>query len=122
MTESGFLIAARIVAARKNAGLTQTDLALALGVTFQQIQKYEKGTNRVTADRLVDVARATAKSIEYFYADVRTDTRGATNDDISALVKLMGGSKELRRIVAILPKLSREDAEHFAALMERVAS
>lgn len=50
-------IGARIREARRASGRTQQDLADALGVTFQQVQKYEKGTNRVAASRLVEIAK-----------------------------------------------------------------
>ena len=43
---------------RKQAGMSQQALGQALGVTFQQVQKYENGTNRVTAGRLVLIAEA----------------------------------------------------------------
>ena len=47
----------RAIKARRVAlGLTQEKLALALGLTFQQVQKYEKGTNRVSASRLQQIA------------------------------------------------------------------
>lgn len=48
----------RIRAARLAAGLSQTGLADALGLSFQQVQKYEKGTNRVAPGRLVVIAQA----------------------------------------------------------------
>lgn len=44
--------------ARLAAGLSQTELGAACGVTFQQIQKYEKGTNRVGGSRLMQIAEA----------------------------------------------------------------
>ena len=43
---------------RRERGLSQGDLGSALGITFQQIQKYERGTNRVSASMLVKAARA----------------------------------------------------------------
>lgn len=46
----------RIREVRKARGVSQTDLAAAAGVTFQQMQKYESGTNRVSASKLVQVA------------------------------------------------------------------
>jgi transcriptional regulator with XRE-family HTH domain len=46
---------------------TQQDLAKAVGVRFQQIQKYEKGDNRVCASRLWDLAKALGVSVSYFY-------------------------------------------------------
>jgi transcriptional regulator with XRE-family HTH domain len=42
---------------RRNAGLSQTDLGESLGVSFQQIQKYERGSNRISASTLVKLAR-----------------------------------------------------------------
>jgi transcriptional regulator with XRE-family HTH domain len=50
-------VGARIRAARKSLSLSQTKLAVAVGVTFQQIQKYERGYNRVSASMLVHIAR-----------------------------------------------------------------
>lgn len=46
----------RIRMRREDRGLTQQDLARAIGVTFQQVQKYERGTNRVSASRLLQIA------------------------------------------------------------------
>jgi transcriptional regulator with XRE-family HTH domain len=51
------------------AGMSQDDLGKALGVTFQQIQKYEKGVNRVSAVRLEQIAGALDESISYFQTD-----------------------------------------------------
>jgi transcriptional regulator with XRE-family HTH domain len=50
-------VGARVRQRRTLFGMTQTDLADALGLSFQQIQKYEKGTNRVGASRLYDLSR-----------------------------------------------------------------
>jgi transcriptional regulator with XRE-family HTH domain len=50
-------IAAQIRAHRIALGLSQADLARTLGVSFQQIQKYESGTNRVSASRLFDICK-----------------------------------------------------------------
>jgi transcriptional regulator with XRE-family HTH domain len=44
--------------ARQSVGFSQTDLARASGVTFQQVQKYEKGTNRISVSRLVMLGNA----------------------------------------------------------------
>jgi transcriptional regulator with XRE-family HTH domain len=56
-------------ARRQELGLSQMRLAEALGVTFQQIQKYERGVNRVVASRLYDLSRILDVPIEYFFAD-----------------------------------------------------
>jgi transcriptional regulator with XRE-family HTH domain len=53
---------------RLSAGMSQSELGNALGVTFQQVQKYEKGVNRVSATRLEEVAGALGESVSYFQA------------------------------------------------------
>ncbi len=50
-------------------GTTRHQLAAKIGVTHQQLQKYEKGTNRVTASRLADLARALAVDVSYFFEE-----------------------------------------------------
>jgi transcriptional regulator with XRE-family HTH domain len=54
---------------RKMLGLSQEKLGERLGITFQQIQKYEKGTNRVGASRLQAMAHALDVPISYFFPD-----------------------------------------------------
>jgi transcriptional regulator with XRE-family HTH domain len=51
-------IGARMLDRRAALGLSQADLSRALGVSFQQVQKYERGVNRVSAARLFDICRA----------------------------------------------------------------
>lgn len=51
-TEVDAFVGAQLKILRKSAGYSQTDLANKVGVTFQQIQKYERGTNRIGASRL----------------------------------------------------------------------
>ncbi len=55
----------RIVTEAKKV-MTQSELAKACGVTFQQIQKYEKATNKVPLDNLLLIAQATRKDLSYF--------------------------------------------------------
>ena len=52
-------------------GLTQTKVAKAINVTFQQIQKYEKGTNGVSSARLMQIAQFLKVPITYFYEEYR---------------------------------------------------
>jgi transcriptional regulator with XRE-family HTH domain len=55
---------------RKQLGLSQQKLADQLGITFQQVQKYERGINRVGASRLQAIANALEVPIGYFFDDV----------------------------------------------------
>ncbi len=60
-------IASRLRLRRLEAGITQTGLAEALGISFQQVQKYENGTNRITARALYQVSIALAVPMQYFF-------------------------------------------------------
>jgi transcriptional regulator with XRE-family HTH domain len=57
---------------REELKLSQQELADRLGVTFQQIQKYENGRNRISAGRLFDMAQALETRIMYFYEGFET--------------------------------------------------
>jgi len=56
---------------RLSLGLTQTKVAQAINVTFQQIQKYEKGTNGVSSSRLLQLSQFLKVPIVYFYEDYK---------------------------------------------------
>jgi len=57
----------RIRLRRKELGVSQEKLADSIGLTFQQVQKYERAANRVSASKLWEVARALNTNIAYFY-------------------------------------------------------
>jgi|SRR5215218_7129790 len=70
------------VGRRIDLGMSQTDLAAAIGVTFQQVQKYEKGANRLGAGRLSQIASALDMPVASFFVEApRQRVRGA---DMSA--------------------------------------
>jgi transcriptional regulator with XRE-family HTH domain len=60
-------IGGKIYSLRLAKGLPRQQLAEVIGVTHQQLQKYEKGTNRISVGRLVLIAKALSKEISYFY-------------------------------------------------------
>ncbi|WP_082249207.1 helix-turn-helix domain-containing protein [Bartonella henselae] len=70
---------------RSIMGLSQKQLGSHLGITFQQIQKYEKGINRVGAGRLQEIADRLDVPVSFFYADIskKEDTLYPDNDRIS---------------------------------------
>ena len=63
-------IGKRLKQARIAAGLSQTEIGVQLGISFQQIQKYEKGRNRIGGGRLYKMARILGVKITYFYDGV----------------------------------------------------
>ena len=70
---------------RLSLGLTQTKVAQAINVTFQQIQKYEKGTNGVSSNRLMQLSQFLKVPIIYFFEDYKEfkdiDSSSETNND-----------------------------------------
>lgn len=60
-------VGTRVRMRRMLIGMSQEKLGEALGITFQQIQKYEKGMNRISASRLQQTARVLGVPIDYFY-------------------------------------------------------
>ncbi|PIT67783.1 helix-turn-helix domain-containing protein, partial [Bartonella tribocorum] len=66
------LIGKRIRLRREMLKMSQKQLGHRLGITFQQVQKYEKGLNRVGAGRLQEIADILDISIFFFYADIST--------------------------------------------------
>jgi transcriptional regulator with XRE-family HTH domain len=60
-------VGSRVRMRRMLIGMSQERLGEALGLTFQQVQKYEKGANRIGASRLQEIARILNVEIEYFF-------------------------------------------------------
>jgi transcriptional regulator with XRE-family HTH domain len=63
------LVGARIQLRRRELGLSQTDLVQKLDVSFQQVQKYETGKNRVSAGVLYEISKALDVSVGFFFED-----------------------------------------------------
>ena len=70
-------VGARVHLRRNLFGLSQTDLGKAVGVTFQQVQKYEKGTNRISASRLFNLSHVLDVPISFFFEDLSPAAAGA---------------------------------------------
>lgn len=70
-------VSSRLRWRREELKLSQQDLADQLGVTFQQIQKYERGANRISAGRLFDLAKALETRIAYFFEGLDVVSAGA---------------------------------------------
>jgi transcriptional regulator with XRE-family HTH domain len=71
-------VGSRIRLRRTLLGISQEKLAEAIGLTFQQVQKYEKGNNRVSSSRLVDLANALDVSVPFFFEEMFLTVQGQT--------------------------------------------
>jgi transcriptional regulator with XRE-family HTH domain len=111
------LIGERIRSRRLQAGVSQETLGRALGITFQQVQKYEKGSNRVSAGRLLKIAEVLECNVMDFFEGVgvgKTAAGGpfskflATNDGVAiveAMLKIEDRTLR-RKVIDIAEKLA----------------
>ena len=82
MNKIDVLVGKRIRARRHAMGISQTELGDAIGVKFQQIQKYETGANRVSASRLWAVAEKLGVDVVYFFEGInRSDKNAEVSDE-----------------------------------------
>ncbi|WP_395670378.1 helix-turn-helix domain-containing protein [Phenylobacterium sp.] len=107
----------RIRMRRKELGMSQDKLAEALGITFQQVQKYERGSNRVSASKLWETARALRAPINYFYEGLPEDSDASTKS-LGAHAFLM--TTDGLELAASFPKI--EDPKLRRKLVELVQS
>ena len=89
-------VGAKVKSRRLMLGLSQEELAKSIGLTFQQVQKYERGTNRISVSRLIDIARALKTPLDYFTDGIATlaegmrgvsDVKQASFDDVDTMTK-----------------------------------
>ena len=103
---------------RLSLGLTQTKVAQAINVTFQQIQKYEKGTNGVSSNRLMQLSQFLKVPIIYFFEDYKEFKDVSSGDEIgddlnysflsrTFLLCLKYKKKKFYRYLAILLNLKK---------------
>jgi transcriptional regulator with XRE-family HTH domain len=71
-------VGSRVRLRRMMLSMSQEKLGESLGITFQQIQKYEKGTNRIGASRLQHIARVLSVPVSYFFEDAPGQLEGST--------------------------------------------
>ena len=97
-------VGSRIAFRRAALGLSQTALADRLGVSFQQVQKYETGANRVSASRLHHIAEVLGASVASFFPDRTADERPDDGDaDWMTSLRFLSASAEERRVATGFP-------------------
>ncbi len=103
-------VGARIRLLRKVRGLSQQSLAEAAGVTFQQIQKYERGTNRISFSALVKIAGALGQTASELISHVDGSLPAEQTADTVELVALFEkvGSSDMREAVINLARAAAQ--------------
>ncbi len=95
-------VGARLKFRRRLLGLSQTALGNALGLTFQQIQKYENGANRISASRLYQAASILEVPITFFFEDMPSEINGGKTRASEAPV-IDGQTTKLLRAYLLVP-------------------
>lgn len=96
----------RIRLRRTILGMNQSDLANAIGLTFQQVQKYERGSNRIGSSKLYLIAQALDVPVSYFFEEM--DKKTATNTapaDSDLLQKDPAAKRETMELVRAFAKI-----------------
>lgn len=122
-------VGARVRMRRLLVGMSQEKLGTSLGITFQQIQKYEKGTNRIGASRLQQIAEVLGVPVSYFFEDAQGEAIPAgfgeqpQSDYVADFLATAEGlqltksfmkvkdPKVRRRIVDLVASIAEEEAE-----------
>ncbi len=97
-------VGARIRERRVMLGLSQQQLAVMIGVTYQQAHKYERGLNRISAGRLYDIAGVLSVPISWFFEGMQED---ATSLEMSPRQRMC---LELARNFAMIDNLKHQEA------------
>lgn len=113
---------------RKFLGVSQERLANALGLTFQQVQKYERGTNRISASKLFDISRFLQAPVAYFFQGLPDEVEDKQFSESEGEQSLHGflmtpegielaslfphlTSKQRRRILELVRTLTEDDQD-----------
>ncbi|MFC0284517.1 helix-turn-helix domain-containing protein [Camelimonas abortus] len=119
-------VGSRVRMRRMLAGISQEKLGEALGVTFQQIQKYEKGANRIGASRLHQIAQVLGVPVSFFYDGMTAAPQtgegfaeGVTSDNVSQFLATAEGLHLNRCFVRISDARIRRK---IVALVETIAN
>jgi transcriptional regulator with XRE-family HTH domain len=115
-------VGSRVRVRRLAVGMSQSRLAAALGLTFQQVQKYENGTNRIGASRLHEIAGILGVAVTYFYEGLPEPGQPVDWDDRDSILAFLA-LPESDRLVRSFVRLNDEAARRrIADLVEWLAA
>ncbi len=80
-------VGSRVRLRRTLLGMSQEKLGEAIGLTFQQVQKYERGANRIGASRLFDLSRVLQVPVSYFFEDMSDDVAASSPGQIRGMAQ-----------------------------------
>jgi transcriptional regulator with XRE-family HTH domain len=115
-------VGARVRIRRKALGVSQEKVAHALGLTFQQVQKYERGTNRISASKLFEIANFLEVPVAYFYEGLEgvTDAKGAETAAERHVHDFLMSAEGLE-LASLLPRLKGKQRRRILELVRTLA-
>ncbi|MFT4954178.1 MAG: transcriptional regulator with XRE-family HTH domain [Brevundimonas sp.] len=96
----------RVEARRKSLGYSQSQLGAALGLTFQQIQKYEKGANRISSSKLWEIAQFFKVEPSFFFEGLTAGAPGMAESDTVSFDHDFPVTRQSQEIARLAPQLS----------------
>ncbi len=124
-------VGARLRMRRTLLGMSQTTLGEAIGLTFQQVQKYERGMNRISASRLFDLSRVLDVPLEYFFDDMpapvaasspATEKRGRVKEPPSYELDPMAKRETMELVRAYYKITDPEIRKHLFAMTKTLGA
>ena len=116
-------VGSRVRMRRMMLGMSQEKLGDALGLTFQQVQKYEKGTNRIGASRLQQISHALQVPISFFFEELPVATRSTVEPGLSPsmLTGFLATSEGLALVDGFMKIRNGKVRRRIVDLVERIA-
>jgi transcriptional regulator with XRE-family HTH domain len=119
-------VGSRVRMRRMMLAMSQGKLGDALGITFQQVQKYEKGTNRIGAGRLQEISHILQVPIAFFYEEARDGSAPAESEastrSLALLDEFVSSSEGLRLVQSFTRIESAMVRRRIVALVQEIAS
>lgn len=117
-------VGSRVRLRRTLLGMSQEKLGEALGLTFQQVQKYERGANRIGASRMFEISRALGVPVSFFFDDMPEELTGDTAAPPEAAVvdNINLTSRANLELIRSLEKLPEQTARDMRNMVRRVAN
>jgi transcriptional regulator with XRE-family HTH domain len=104
-------VGGRVRMRRKLMGIRQDQLAEAIGLTFQQVQKYERGANRISASKLYDIAEVLGVEMGFFFDGLPDPVGGEAIDEagltLDRTVRTFLDTPEGLELASIFPQIAR---------------
>ena len=106
---------------RVKAGISQTALGQHLGITFQQIQKYEKGANRIGASRLQQISEMLNIPVAFLFNDLPGSKRNGADNLMNEFVDFLGTTLGQRLVQGFMKLRDKNVRTHLVRLIENLA-